>query len=47
MSKTGYYAVKTKEEKTAVDYIELFDSDSGSAKDQPVVTKENEASFIS
>ena len=24
MSKTGYYAVKTKEEKIAVDYIEIL-----------------------
>ena len=37
----------TKEELTHVAYIEIHDSDSGSAKKQQDIRKNNEASFIS
>ena len=47
MSKKPYYTLTTKEELTHVAYVEIHDSDSGSAKEQQDVRKNNEASFIS
>ena len=48
MSKKPYYTITTKEELTHVAYIEIHDSDSGSAREQQHdVNKNNEASFIS
>ena len=46
MSKKEYYVIKTKEELTEVNYVEIFDSDSGSSKEQQIVTKDDQASYI-
>ena len=47
MSEKGYYEVKTREEWRPVDYIEIFDSDSGeNLNEQELVTKDSKASKI-
>ena len=46
MSKKGYYDIKTREEWRPVDYIEIFDLDSGDNLSEQGPKKDSEASYI-